>query len=642
MAYGPRLVVVLLLFGCAAVLIEGRQPAPSPANQSQEARVARRFRVGIGAVRIDAVVPDRNGRIVSGLTADEIEVRQDGKPQKVTFAQFVSVLSGPAPARDTPRASGAEAVAVPPRPVKREEVQRTVAVVVDDLGVGVESFYEGGGGVRGCGDGGGPPRDRVGLGGTGGAGGGLQPFTTDRRVLHAAIDALQWNGASRSGVEPFKPLNVYTTSSGGGPPGAPTATVTATADPNDFKVIDALRSSMAAAGTLGALNLVVRGSRDLPGRKAIIFVSEGFRLMVPELTGPGEGDKRPDARLRIALDRVIDQATRAGVVIYSLDCRGLQTAGLQASDNLKSGGLAPGAMEGAVRAYAGDRVEVNRDTQEGMAYLAEQTGGFAVFNTNDLARGLGRITDDVRGYYVIGYVPPDGTFVRQGQKPQLHKISIDVKRPGVRVKTRKEFLGVSDPPDIASPLTPAQELVHAATSPFAATDIGLRATTLPGYAPADGMFVRTLLQIDAHALTFVDGQGGKKTAAADVLGMVVDQEGAEGAHLSTAFSVALTTDAADAALRDGLVYTLRIPIRRPGGYQVRFAVRDQHSGALGSTGEFVDVGDIAGGAFALSGIVLRPEDGAGRQAAGRPDQIALTAAQPGRGSRPGARITAAD
>src|SRR5258708_39123963 len=274
MAYGPRLVVVLLLFGCAAVLIEGRQPAPSPANQSQEARVARRFRVGIDAVRIDAVVTDRNGRIVSDLTADEIEVRQDGKPQKVTFAQFVSVLSGPAPARDTPRASGAEAVAVPPRPVKREEVQRTVAVVVDDLGLSVESLYYTRRALHAFVDRELHPTDLVALVRTGGAGGGLQPFTTDRRVLHAAIDALRWNGASRSGVEPFKPLNVWTTFSSGGRGGEGSATL----DPNDFKVVDALRGSMAAAGTLGALNLVVRGARDLPGRKAIIFVSEGFKI----------------------------------------------------------------------------------------------------------------------------------------------------------------------------------------------------------------------------------------------------------------------------------------------------------------------------------------------------------------------------
>src|SRR5258708_17706145 len=190
MTYGPRLVVVLLLVGSAAALTEGGQPAPGP----QDTRDAPRFRVGIDAVRIDAVVTDRDGRIVSDLTADEIDVRQDGKPQKVTFAQFVPVLSGPAPLPSTPFArSSAEAYAMPPRPVKREEVQRTVAIVVDDLGLSVESLYYTRSALHAFLDRELRPTDLVALVRTGGAGGGLQPFTTDRRVLHAAIDALQWN-----------------------------------------------------------------------------------------------------------------------------------------------------------------------------------------------------------------------------------------------------------------------------------------------------------------------------------------------------------------------------------------------------------------------------------------------------------------
>ena len=493
---------------------------------AQETRQAPRFRVGVDAVRIDAVVTDRDGRTVADLTADDFEVRQDGKLQKVTFAEFVPVLAGPSPPAFSPARSSAEArVIFPPAPVKREDVQRTVAVVVDDLSLSFESLLSTQRALHAFVDRELRPTDLVALVRTGGAGGGLQPFTTDRRVLHAAIDGLRWNGASRNGVEAFVPLNSWTTFDNR----------TGMSDVNDFKIITALRNSISAAGTLGALNLVVRGARDLPGRKAIIFVSEGFVV-------------HPDSRERYALDRVIDQATRAGVVIYSLDCRGLQSATLQAADNLKRPD--PGeALEETVRAKAQERFEFNRDTQEGMAYLAEQTGGFAVLNTNDLPRGLGRITDDVRSYYVIGYVPTGGTFARKGEKPRLHKISINVRRQGLRVKTRKEFLGVSDPPDSTDPLTPAQQLVHAATSPFAATDIALRPTTLPGYSPEQGMFVRALLQIDARALTFVDSEGGKKTASADVLGMVFDQEGTEVAHLSTGFSVALTNDAAEEALR---------------------------------------------------------------------------------------------
>jgi hypothetical protein len=308
------------------------------------------------------------------------------------------------------------------------------------------------------------------------------------------------------------------------------------------------------------------------------------------------------------------------VVIYALDARGLQTGGLLASDNVQKGA-------GGVRADSAGRRRSLLETQEVLAYLSEQTGGFSVLNTNDLGRGLGRIVDDVRDYYVIGYVPDDQTFKRVRGKVALHKISVKVRRPGARVKSRKSFFGISDSDDPPSQLTPAHQLIHSAVSPFAATDIALRATTLPGYTPEAGMFVRTLLHIDAHALTFVDTADGKKEASADVLGMAFDQDGTEVAHLSTGFAVALTPEATEEALREGLVYNLRIPIRRAGAYHVRFAIRDQHSGAVGSAGEFVEMPDVAHGAFALSGIVLRREDGDGSRASTNAPDITVTPAQ---------------
>jgi VWFA-related protein len=599
---------------------------------AQQRPDAPRFRVGVDAVRIDAVVTDRDGRIVSDLTAADFEVRQDGKPQTVTFAQFVPVLTGPEPAAraESVVPSAPTGSPLPPAPlasIKKEEVQRTFALVVDDLGLSVESVQQMRRALHDFVDRELRPTDLVALVRTGGSGGAVQSFTTDRRVLHAAIDSLRWNVMSRNGVEPFEPINIYTTFTGG--PGG-------LVPPTDFAAVNQLRDSSSAAGSLAALNLVIRGARSLPGRKAVVFVSEGFQLLVPELTGSGTGGRQPDARVRAALDRVVDQATRAGVVIYSLDARGLQSGGLLASDNLKSADTAVGAMEGLVRDQGAGRAAFNRDTQEGLAYVAEQTGGFAIRNTNDIAKGLGRITNDVRGYYVIGYVPQGGTFAKPGEKPSLHKIAVKVGRPGLRVKTRKQFLGVSDPPEAVATLTPAQELVRAATSPFSASDLSLRATSLPGYSPGEGTFVRSLLHVDARGLTFVEDAAGKKTAAVDVLGMVFNHDGDEVAHLSTGFAVALTDAGAEEALRDGVAYTFRIPIRRPGGYQVRFAIRDQRSGALGSAGEFVDVADMAGGAFALSGIVLRSDADKGPPP---PDRLAVMPAQAVRIYPAGARLS---
>jgi VWFA-related protein len=579
-----------------------------------------RFRVAVDAVRIDAVVTDKDGNVVRDLTADDFEVSQDGKPQKVTFAQFVAVTAGVAIATPAPKTlKGNPVVGAPPLPaagaVKRENIQRTLAVVVDDLAMSVESLYYVKRGLHDFIDKSLQPSDLVALVRTGGSMDGLQPFTTDRRVLHAAVDNLKWNAFSRSGVEAFQAVNQFMQLDDH-----------ATFSPDDFKALDNFRGTVMAAGTLGALNLVIHGARDLPGRKAILFVSEGFSVL--------EGDtKSPDPRVRSPLDRATTRR-RAPRVIYSIDARGLQTGALLASDNLKVGSL-PGQATATCHRRMERSARTSRTGRIGAAtrrkawpYLAEQTGGFAVLNTNDLGAGLARASQDVRDYYVIGYEPEANTFAGKGKTPQYHKISVRLKRQGLKIRTRKEFLGVSDADESAAPETPVQQLVNAAISPFTATDIAVRTTLLPGFSPDRGLFVRALLHIDASALTFTKETGGEKTtASADVLGMVFDRDGTEVGHLSTGFEVALTSAAAEDALRDGLAYTLRIPIPRAGPYQVRFAVRDRQSAKVGTAGEFINIADVPHGVFA-SGIVIAATTCAGNSGGRRPDRHLAVAGRP--------------
>src|SRR5262245_39513757 len=172
-----------------------------------------RFRVAVDAVRIDAMVTDKHGNIVRDLHGDDFIVLQDGKKQNVTFAQFVPVLvaADAAAARPAGPLKANPVAGAPPLPggglVRREQIQRTIAVVVDDLGMSIESLYSVKRGLHAFIDAGVQPGDLVALVRTGGSLDGLQPFTTDRRVLHAAVDSLKWNAFSRSGVEALPAVN---------------------------------------------------------------------------------------------------------------------------------------------------------------------------------------------------------------------------------------------------------------------------------------------------------------------------------------------------------------------------------------------------------------------------------------------------
>lgn len=584
---------------------------------------APRFRVGVDVIRLDAVVTDQAGNHVTDLTLDDFEVRQDGVLQPLTLAQYVD-LRRPAPASAALPARRAGGGTAPPHAapsrLTREGVQRTIVLVIDDLGIAWENLEATRKALRRFVDDDVQPGDLVAVVRTGASWGALQQLTTDRRVLHAAIDEVRWTALSRRGVGPFTPLNAWLPTSGPGNGnigfGNP--------DPLDMGQLDELRESMSASASLSALAVAARAVRDLPGRKAIIWVSEGFSLLErrDEL---GRSVRQPDTRVRDALDALYDRAFRGGAVIYTLDPRGLQSGGLTAEDNTKSLGTSATEAGGTVRRWG---LLLSQDT---LGAIAEQTGGFAVLNTNDLSGGFTRILEDQRGYYVLGYTPPAGTFAPASRTTRYRSISVKVRRPGLRVRTRRGFVGIEDRErDPVAAISPRQALHEAALSPFGATDVDVRATLLPGYRAGAGASVRAMLHIDTSDLTFAPDERGVGRARVDVLGLVLEETGRPVTGRASQFSITLNADAAQAR-GAGVVYSLVVPLPRPGGFQVRFAVRDQASGAMGAAGEFVAVPDLSKGTLALSGIVVGEES----QAALTPDDD--TAAE-GHSSHPALRV----
>src|SRR5262249_49399061 len=259
--------------------------------------------------------------------------------------------------------------------LRPDQVRRTIALVVDDLGLSFESTATLRDSLKKFVNEQMQPGDLVAIIRTGAGMGALQQFTTDKRILNAAIERVRWNPQGRAGISAFAPIErdpLPGNTNGGSIDG-----------PREADSIDRLREDLFAVGTLGAVNYVVHGLRDLPGRKSVILFSDGFRLFYRDHPGLHQ-------RVFQALGRLKDQADRASVVIYTIDAKGLQTLGLTAADDV--GGKSPAQIQGALQ----DRRDQNFDLQEGLNYLAHETGGFSVRNTNDLNRGIRRILDDQR------------------------------------------------------------------------------------------------------------------------------------------------------------------------------------------------------------------------------------------------------
>src|SRR4051794_4174999 len=207
-----------------------------------------RFRVSVDGIRIDAVVTDNKNNVVRDLSADDFEILQDGKPQKVTFAQFMPVMATAAASRPT----GTAVPAGTPPPGTADRVQRTFAIVVDDLGLSFAGMSNVRKALRRFVDTALLPSDLVLLVRTGEARSLLQPLTDDRQALRAAIDALHYNTSSRKGVAPSPDFNQ------------------GFHGPEAQEVLNRFQREESIQGTLAALTLVVQAARDLPGRTTVI------------------------------------------------------------------------------------------------------------------------------------------------------------------------------------------------------------------------------------------------------------------------------------------------------------------------------------------------------------------------------------
>jgi len=203
------------------------------------------IRVTVNLVQVDAVVTDSKGRQVTDLKAEDFEITEDGRPQKITNFSYIR-LAPPAPPPAAPLPPGT--VAPPPAPAvaKRGDVRRTIVLVVDDLGLSFESMGEVRHDLKHFVEQQLQPGDLAAIVRTSGGMGALDQFTTDRRLLLAAVERLRWYPGGRSGLSAMEPVN----------PGPGSGLEARSQDAQFRRVTYSL-------GTLGAVSYLLNGMRDM-------------------------------------------------------------------------------------------------------------------------------------------------------------------------------------------------------------------------------------------------------------------------------------------------------------------------------------------------------------------------------------------
>ena len=561
------------------------QPTPAPQDDSDDEVV----RITSNLVQFDAVVVDRQGRQVTDLRAEDFEVTLEGDKQQLTNFSYISNVPGPTEARpaEAKRPADKNAPPVPPARLRPGQVRRTIALVVDDLGTSFESTHFVRQALKKYVDEQMQPDDLVAIIRTSAGMGALQQFTSDRRQLYAAIERVRWYPGGRSGVSAFAPLEAKPL------PDMPSMGGDEEGDREQTQAgVDEFREEVFAVGTLGALNFIVKGLKELPGRKSVVLFSEGFVIF-------NRDDMSLSNRLLEGMRRLTDLANRASVVIYTIDPRGLQTLGLTAADSTA------GKTAQEIETELGERASKLRETQDALRYLSQATGGFSVRNTNDLGGGVRRVLDDQKGFYLIGFRPSEKTFDPVKGQRRFNRFEVKVKRAGLRVRTRGGFYGFTED-EAARPMrrTRVEQLVGALTSPFASGEVRLRLTSLFGGDAVQGSFLTSLMHIDMSKVKFTEEADGWQKAAIDVIALIYGENGQIVDEINRTETVRARGTALRHLLEDGLVYTMRVPVKKPGAYQLRVAVRDVATEKLGSASQFVEVPDLKKKRLALSGIVL--------------------------------------
>ncbi len=569
-----------------------QRPQPPPQGPVAEDVV----RITTELVQADVVVTDKNDQIISDLGLSDFEIYDNGKKQDIKFMEFVSV--------ETPRRIEGEppsirtAIEPDAAMVSAKELKRVMAFVIDDLTIPdadlpfvrellldfVNNKMA--------------PGDLVAIVRTVGGKGMLQQFTSDRQLLRRAIATLNvithpFKDTASPDPVGFKtipqPLNVE-----GADSDTPDLTETGTQDisgPNDE-----LNRLFRGLTTLTTANFLIDSLKEIPGHKNLVIVSGGIPIFEA-----GGNSGAAYSNVSYMLNRLSDNAIRAGVAVNTLDPRGLKAtpgvvgfeatparSGLGGVDvTFGRGGAQNQAVFGELLAGGSEHL--------GLSTVANATGGLSIVNTNDFKAGLEKILSRSKGYYTLAYRPSEKF------DNKFHKIEVKVKRSGVRVFTQSGYLAKEEKP-LEGPRTKEEEIAAAASSPLAQRDIDLIPVVALKLQPTKAS-VDIHILVDAKKLHFNQTADGKYQTSFDVVGFVFDQLGKLRGGFSETINANLTPENYQRALNERLDYsaTTELP---PGYFQLRAVVRETGTRSLGTFSKYLEIPDLRNGRLAMGSIFL--------------------------------------
>jgi VWFA-related protein len=397
-----------------------------------------------------------------------------------------------------------------------------------------------------------------------------QDFTADRDLLKKQIQA--FGEGSGQG---------YEEGTTGSTEGTPDTGQPFTADDTEYNIFNTDRR-------LEALRSVAEKLSHLQQKKSLIYFSSGM-----DRTGIEN-----QSELRAATNA----AVRANLAIYTMDLRGLQA--------LVAGGEAQNASMRGTSAYSGqsmiNALNSNFTTQETLVTLASDTGGRAFLDSNDFNQIYKGVQQDTSMYYLLGYRSTNPS--RDGR---YRHISVKVNIPGVKIDYRKGYYAAADYQHSTKDDKELQ-LQEELESELPTTDLPLYLSAAYFRLEPNKFYIPISLVVPGSEIPFTRSSDRDK-ATLDVIGMVLDGDH----HPVTRFreTVKLAVDTSSQVKKKNVQYNTGVSLP-PGKFHVKFVVRENQTGRMGSFETDLNVPDLKSQALKMSSIVLASQVQAEKKGSG--------------------------
>ena len=545
----PRFVAILLTLPLCSNL----WPQGAPADYT--------FRSKTELVLVNVTVQDKSGNPVRDLKREDFTVLEDNKPQQIVSFDLENtdavLTTGASESKLLGDVQNRATTNQPAEPVQLKD-RRLIVLFFDLSAMQPEEIERATQAAQNYLDRQMAPADLISVVSLGNNLNVNQNFTSDKSVLRQAIDSFN------TGVAQGFDAGTTGTTEGTADTGQ-----SFTADDNEYNIFNTDRR-------LQALRSIADQLSRVQEKKSLIYFSSGM-----DRTGIEN-----QSELRAATNA----AVRANLAIYTMDLRGLQA--------MAPGGEAQNASLRGTSPYSGkstlSQYDSNFTTQETLVTLAGDTGGRAYLDSNDFSRIFTGVQQDSSIYYLLGYHSTNPA--RDGR---FRRITVRVNRAGLKLDFRRGYYAPADFQH-STKEDRERQLDEELASDLPTTDLPVYLSAAYFRIGNNRFYVPVSVVVPGSQIPFTH-KSDQDRATLDVLGVVFDPDKRPVGEIRDTVKLALNTS--ELVQRKNVQYDSGF-VLRPGKYHLKFVVRENETGRLGSFETDFTIPDFKGIPVRMSSIVL--------------------------------------